>query len=67
RGTDDERSVHRLADARLIELIPEDGRDAELLGIVHRLNRDAAAQRRAAEIARRWRERSPAGSGGDGR
>ncbi len=62
RDTDDERTVRRLADARLIELIPADGRNAELIGIIERLNRDAATQRRAAEIARRWRARGDGGA-----
>ncbi len=57
RGTEDESAVRKLADARLIELIPEDGRAPELLGIVARLNQDAAAERRAADIDRRWRAR----------
>jgi len=57
RGTEDESAVRKLADARLIALIPEDGRAPELLGIIARLNRDAAAERRAADIDRRWRAR----------
>ncbi|MCG6943107.1 MAG: DNA primase [Thiohalocapsa sp.] len=60
RGTEDERTVRRLADARLIELIPEAGRGEELAAIVDRLNKDVAAERRAAEIQRRWRERGVA-------
>jgi len=58
RGTDDERTVRRLADARLVALIPDTGRGEELVAIVDRLNKDVAAQRRAAEIQRRWRERA---------
>ncbi|WP_295887653.1 DNA primase [uncultured Thiohalocapsa sp.] len=66
RDTDQERSVRRLADAGLVALIPQEGRGAELVGIIQRLNRDVAAQRRAAEIERRWRERhAPSDGAGD--
>ena len=65
RGTDDERTVRRLADARLIALIPETGRGEELVAIVDRLNKDAAAQRRAAELQRRWRQRAATPDEGD--
>jgi DNA primase len=66
RDTDQERSVRRLADAGLVALIPQEGRGAELVGIIQRLNRDVAAQRRAAEIERRWRERHvPSDGAGD--
>ncbi len=64
RGTEGERAVRRLADARLVETIPEDGRAAELVGILERLNRDVAAERRAADIRQRLRER--AGQGDEG-
>jgi DNA primase len=57
RGTEHERTVRRLSEPELIAPIPEEGRAHELAGTIDRLNRDMAAQRRAAEIQRRWRAR----------
>jgi DNA primase len=62
RDTEQERTVRRLSEPRLIALIPDEGRADELVDTIDRLNREVAAQRRAAEIARRWQERG----GGDG-
>ncbi|NBC13631.1 MAG: DNA primase [Gammaproteobacteria bacterium] len=64
RGTENEHAVRKLSDAGLIALIPEDGRGAELTGIIARLNQEVAAQRRAAEIERRWRARNADGDDG---
>ncbi|WP_058556562.1 DNA primase [Thiohalocapsa sp. ML1] len=62
RDTEHERTVRRLSEPGLIALIPAEGRAEELAGTIDRLNREVAAQRRAAEIARRWQARG----GGDG-
>jgi DNA primase len=63
RGTEHESAVRRLSQPALIASIPEQGRTEELAGTIDRLNRDMAQQRRAAEIARRWRARN--GADGD--
>ncbi|MGB5835028.1 MAG: DNA primase [Thiohalocapsa sp.] len=55
RDQEHEQVIRRLSDSGLIAHIPSEGREAEFLGVLASMNREAQRMNREAEHDRRWR------------
>jgi DNA primase len=61
RDSDQEKVVRRLSDSSLIAHIPREGREAELIGAINRMNQEAVSTRRWAAL----RQHRPNGASAD--